>query len=232
MIRLDGAGIVHWIKLAADKRVLDNNDLWLEVRTDGQKEPAVATPVRFWFPGLAGNGNYPNFVMVDRNGVTNTLAMPFRAGIELALANRGNKPMRNVGMTISPELATEQNRSEFQNRMRLHAVFEPAGKEPNHLASCQGCGRWVGLVCEQPKGTAIQIESLAVDGQTVESWSGWSLDTFLGRSGDFRSCLSGHHGPLAWRYLLADPVDFQQSLDLTAAGTKLGNRLAIYYAGM
>jgi hypothetical protein len=232
MIRLDGAGIVHWIKLAADKRVLDNNDLWLEVRTDGQKEPAIATPVRFWFPGLAGNGNYPNFVLVDRNGVTNMLAMPFGAGIELALSNRGTKPIRNVGMIISPELATEKTRSEFQNRMRLHAVFELAGKEPNHLASCRGRGRWVGLVCEQPKGTTTQIESLAVDGQTVESWSGWSLDTFLGRSGDFRSCLSGRHGPLAWRYLLVDPVDFQQSLDLTAAETRLGNRLAIFYGCM
>jgi len=229
MIRVDGAGIVHWLKLTADKRVLDNDDLWLEVRTDGQKEPAVATPVRFWFPGLAGNGNYPNFVMVDRNGVTNMLAMPFGAGIELALANRGSKPIRGVGMTISLERATEHNRSDFQNRMRLRAVFEPAGEEANRLAACRGRGRWIGLVCEQPKGTSLKIESLSVDGQAVESWNGWGLDTFLGRSGDFRSCLSGRRGPLAWRYLLVDPVNFQRSLDLTPRNPAPGGRLAVFY---
>jgi len=231
MIQVDGAGIVHWVKLTADKRVLDNNDLWLEVRTDGRKEPAVATPVRFWFPGLAGNGNYPNFVMVDRNGATNMLAMPFGAGIELTLANRGSKPIRGVGTIVSPELATEQTRGDIQGRMRLRAVFEPAGQDANHLASCRGRGRWVGLVCEQPKGTPLRIESLAVDGQAVESWSDWSLDTFLGHNGDFRSCLSGRHGPLAWRYLLAQPVDFQQSFELTPRGPTRGGRLAVFYVG-
>lgn len=229
MIRLDGTGIVHWIKLLAAKRVLNNNDLWLEVRIDGQKTPAVATPARFWFPGLAGNGNYPNFVLVDRNGVTNMLAMPFGAGIELALANRGKRAIRGVGMTISPELATEQNRSDFQNRMRLHAEFQPAGKQTAPLASSRGRGRWIGLVCEPPKDASLQIDSLSVDGRAVGAWSGWSLDTLLGRSGDFRSSLSGRHGPLAWRFLLVDPVDFRQSLELTPRGPAPGARLAVFY---
>ncbi len=230
MIHVDGAGIVHWLKLAADKRVLSNNDLWLEVRTDGQKEPAIATPVRFWFPGLVGNGNYPNYVLLDRNGMTNVLAMPFGAGIELALVNRGKKPIQGVGLSVSLEPATEKSRGDIQNQMRLHALFEPAGNGTEDLAHCKARGRWVGLVYEEPKGSKTAVESLVADGETADAWKAPTLDALLGRSGDFRSCLSGRRGSLVWRYLLLEPVDFQRSFQLTAAGPKLGNRLAIFYA--
>jgi len=229
MLRLDGAGIVHWVKLAADRHVLDNNDLWLEVRVDGHQEPAVAAPVRFWFPGLAGGGNYPNFVLVDREGMTNTLAMPFGEGIDLALHNRGKRPIQGVRLGVSLEPATDKTRESLRNPMRLHAVFEPAGKG-KELARCESRGRWIGLVYEEPKGPKTALEALSVDGEAVKGWKGSSLDEFLGRSGDFRSSLSGRHGPLAWRYLLLAPVDFQKSFRLTAAESKLGNRLAIFYA--
>jgi hypothetical protein len=230
LIRADGSGIVHWIKLTADKRVLENNDLWLEARVDGQSEPAVAAPVRFWFAGLAGDGNYPNYVLVDHGGPTNMLAMPFGAGIELALANRGKRPIAGAGLTVSLERATDATRGDIQKRMRLHAVFEPAGQAVRDLVRCEGRGRLVGLVYEEPKGAGTALRSLVVDGEPADGWNAPTLDAFLGRSGNFRSCLSGRRGPLAWRYFLVEPIDFRKSLRLTASGTTLGNRVAIFYA--
>ena len=230
LIRSEGAGIVHWIKLVADKHVLTNNDLWLEVRVNGRQQPAVATPVRFWFPGLAGDGNYPNYVLVDRGGATNMLAMPFAAGIELALVNRGNKPLAGVGLTAAVEPATEKTRAPIEGRRSLCAVFEPAGTADRTLAQRESPGRWIGLVYEEPKGIATAIDFLLIDGRAAAGWKTVAFDEFLGRSGDFRSCSSGRRGPLAWRYLLAEAVEFQQSFRLTAAGPSVGNRLAVFYA--
>ena len=51
----------------------------------------------------------------------------------------------------------------------------------------------------------------------------------LGRSGEVRTCLSGRHGNLAWRYLWLAPVEFQRSLVLTANTDNLGGRLALFY---
>jgi hypothetical protein len=229
MVHIDGAGIVHWVKLAAEKRVLNNNDLWLEVRVDGQKEPALATPVRFWFPGLVGNGNYPNYVLLDRNGMTNVLAMPFGNGIELSLVNRGKKPIPVAGLSVSLQPATDKTRKDIHDLMHLRAVFEPAGNAGKELAHCSSRGRWIGLVYEEPKGSNTAVESLVADGRTIEGWKVPTLDALVGRNSDFRSCLSGRRGALVWRYLLLEPVDFDESFRLVGSGPKLGNRLAIFY---
>lgn len=230
LIRADGAGIVHWIKLQADKKVLNNNDLWLEATVDGETQPAVATPVRFWFPALVGQGNYPNYLLVDRGGVTNWLAMPFAKGIDVFLSNRGKRPIPAIGLTASVEPATAATREAVARRMRLRARFQPAGEDLQGLVHCEGLGRWLGLVYEEPKGTQTRIESLVVDGREADGWHDVGLDGFLGRGGDFRSAASGRRGSLAWRYLLLEPVDFRQSLVLKASGARLGDRLAVFYA--
>ncbi len=240
MILIDGAGIVHWTKLAANKSVLSNNDLWLEVRVDGDPKPSIAAPVRFWFPGLVGHGNYPNYVLLDRNGLTNMLAMPFEAGIELALANRGKKPISVDGLTVSLEPSSPPRAGEAASaggdlakaviqRMRLHAVFEPAGKDIHTVAQLDLPGRWIGLVYEEPRGTRTIFEAPLLDGRPLQGWGQATLDALLGRAGDFHSSLSGRRGPLAWRYFLLDPVDFQRSFQFSASAGRLGNRLAIFY---
>jgi len=230
LIRADGAGVVHWIKLQAEKKVLNNNDLWLEATVDGETQPAVATPVRFWFPALVGQGNYPNYLLVDRGGVTNWLAMPFAKGIDVFLSNRGKRPIPAIGLTASVEPATAATREAVARRMRLRARFQPAGEDLQGLVHCEGLGRWLGLVYEEPKGTQTRIESLVVDGREADGWHDVGLDSFLGRGGDFRSAAGGRRGSLAWRYLLLEPVDFRQSLVLKASGARLGDRLAVFYA--
>jgi hypothetical protein len=229
LVHADGAGIVEWLQLTAPKQVLDTNDLWLEVTVDGQPAPSVSAPARFLFPGLAGQGNYPNYVMTERDGLVSRLAMPFGAGIAVAARNAGRNPIAGVGATLCVRPADPSSREEIAGRMRLRGVFLPAGRQGSELIHLQGAGRWVGLVCQQPGGPPVAIDALTIDGRAAEGWRAASGDGFLGPVRDFRSAMSGRHGPLAWRYLMLDPVDFRQSLVVTAAGEKLGDRLVLYY---
>jgi hypothetical protein len=59
------------------------------------------------------------------------------------------------------------------------------------------------------------------------------LDPFWGRPGEgqnFYRALSGRRGTLAWRYLVLEPVSFENSLEFVpTSGSRLGNRLALFY---
>ena len=226
VVEIGGTGIVQWVKLQTDKKALDNNDLWLRATVDG--EPAVFAPVRFWYPMLAGQGNTDNFVMTDRLGPTVRLAMPYARGVKIEAVNRGTRPVRELSATISYEPATERNRAEIAGRMRLHGIYQPPG-ETSELVRKEGCGRWVGWIAEQPAAAPPGIESLVVDGEAVAGWSAPNLDLWLGRSGEFRSCLSGRHGNLAWQYLWLAPVEFHKSLVLKTNANRAGGRLALFY---
>ena len=230
LVHIDGAGIVEWLKLRANKAALTNNDLWLEVTIDGEKAPAIAAPARFWYPGLAGQGRFHNFVMVDRGGATSRLAMPFGNGITIAARNAGTQPIRDVGLAVSMTPATEQTRCDICQRMRLRGVFQQAQEGTSELIQQAGCGRWVGFVYQQPEGTPAGIDTLVVDGQPQDGWAATSLDLLLGgKTGDFRSCLSGRRGEFSWCYLWLSPVEFQKSIVLKANTGKLGDRLALFY---
>jgi len=229
LIHLDGAGVVRWLRLRAKKQVLENNDLWLEVTVDGEDRPALATPVRFWFPGLAGQGNFHNFVMLERAGLVNRLAMPYGNGLTIALRNTGSQPIGGVSLSISYEMATDETRAEIAARMRLRGLFQPAQESAGELASYARPGRWVALVYQQPEGQTTAIDALVVDDQPRDGWPSTSLDGFLGKPGDYRSCLSGRRAGLCWRYLMLAPVDFQKSLALKSPPGPTGDRLAVFY---
>jgi len=229
LIHIDGAGIVEWLKLRAKKELLHNNDLWLEVTVDGENRPAIAAPVRFWYPGLAGQGRFHNFVMVDRGGVTSRLAMPFGNGITIAVLNTGAQPIHEVGLAVSMTPATERTRNDICQRMRLRGIFQPAQEGTCDLIQQAGCGRLVGFVYQQPEATPTGIDMLVVDGQPQDGWTATSLAPLLGKQGAFRSCLSGRHGAFSWCYLWLSPVEFQKSLVLKANTGKLGDRLALFY---
>jgi len=235
VVRVDGAGIVRWWRLLADRKVLDDNDLWLEVTVDGEDSPAVAAPVRFLFPGLAAKGNYNNFVFTAKGAMFHdVLAMPFGKGIAFSLVNRGEKPIQNVGVLLGLQRATDADREAVVARMRLRGAFQPAGDDRQELVQRDGAGRWIGWVYQRPEpkdGAASEpsIEKLVVDGREVPGWSAESLDLLLGRDGDFRASLSGRNEGLCWRYFLLAPVDFEKSLVLVAKEKRLGNRLALFY---
>jgi hypothetical protein len=232
---LDGAGIVNWLKLRADKSVLASNDLWLEVTVDGESIPAVTAPARFLFPTAGGEGakDFDTLVVASKEGVANLLAMPYGAGIRVAARNRGTKPIENVAVTMSVDRATNANRDERAARMRLRGIFQPAVSSTSDMVRQSGGGRWVALVYEQPADATTGIGSLWVDGKECDGWAMADLDPFWGRPGESRNfyrALSGRRGELAWRYMLLEPVNFEQSLVLKPnLGDKLGDRLALFY---
>lgn len=226
LVEVRGAGTVLWVKLQADKKVLDNTDLWLQATVDG--EPAISAPARFWYPHLAGQGNTDNFVMTDRGGPTLRLAIPYAREVRIDAINRGSRPLGEVAATISYEPATGQTSKDVLSRMRLHGIYQPPG-ETNELIRQEGCGRWVGWIVDQPKTAPLGIDSLVVDGSPVAGWAATNLDLLLGHGGEFRSCLSGRHGGLAWQYLWLAPVEFQKSLVLKADTRQVGGRLALFY---
>jgi len=178
---------------------------------------------------LAGQGNYHNFVLVDRGGVTARLAMPFADGLTVAAKNAGGEPIAGVAVTISVEPATDQTRDDIIHRMRLRGVFQPAGEGQSELVRQEGSGRWVGLVYQEPGGEPTGIESFTVDEQPAAGWPAATLDPLLGQGGNFRKCLSGRKDGLEWCYLFLAPVEFQKSLVLKSSAPKLGDRLALFY---
>jgi hypothetical protein len=231
LVKLAGAGVVQWIRLDCDKKLLQDKSLWLEVRVDGQSEPAVAAPIRFWFPGVAHQGNYPNYLFVDHGGAGATviLPMPFGDGIAFSAVNRGTKPIAVLGMTVSGEMADKANAKPTAPSMRLRGIYQAAGQNSGEFFRQVGAGRWVGIVCEKSDAVA-PFGSLAIDGQPAPKGMAPGDGLFFGQEkGDFRSALSGRDGSLSWRYLLIEPVDFKESLALKAAGEKAGASLALFY---
>jgi len=246
LIEIRGSGVVQWVKLQADNKLLLNNDLWLEAIVDGTT--TVSAPARFWFPALAGQEKADNFVMTDRGGPTIRLAMPYRRGLKLQAANHGRRAIHHFGAMVSYEPVTDENRAEILGRMQLRGIYQPPSRSTAELFHQEGFGRWVGWITELPNrrpnaaggglpaGTvgdavidSLGIESLHVDGNAAPGWNMPNLDLLLGRSGDFRSCLSGRHGRLLWQYLWLAPVEFQQTIVLRTTTSDLGGRLAWFY---
>ncbi len=233
---LEGAGTVHWLRLAAAKALLENNDLWVEVTVDGESIPAIAAPARFLFPAFGPGDDSKDFntlVMSGKGGFVSLLAMPYGNGLTVSVRNRGAKPIEGVAISMSVDRASDGNRAEYASRMRLRGIFQPAGSKQTDLIQQAGSGRWVSLVYNQPDTAKTGIASLSVDGQPQAGWGMSELDPLWGRPGEshtyFRA-LSGHRHDLAWRYLLLEPVNFSQSLVLKPnAGDQLGDRLALFY---
>ena len=235
LAKLEGTGIVQWVKLRADKAVLANNDLWLEITVDGESVPAITAPARFLFPVFASGElkELDTMVMASKEGVASLLAMPYGAGITIAARNRGAKPIENVAVTLSVDPANDKNRDDYAGRMRLRGIFQPAGSLAVDLARTSGQGRWVSLVYSQADDAPTGIAALAIDGKDCPGWAMAELDPFWGKPGEgknFYRALSGRRGDLAWRYMLLEPVNFEQSLVLSPnPGDRLGDRLALFY---
>jgi hypothetical protein len=234
LARLDGAGIVNWLKLRGASALVASEDLWLEVTIDGESLPAIAAPARYWFPAYtAGAKDFDTLVMAVKEGAASLLAMPYGKGLSVAAHNRGSKPIEKVAISMSVDRASDRTKDDYRGRMRLRGIFEPAGSPQSQLCRQLGKGRWVALIYDQPAGASTGIASCKVDGRDCPGWPMADLDAFWGKPGEgqnFYRALSGRRGTLAWRYLVLEPVSFESSLELVpTSGSQLGNRLALFY---
>ena len=116
-----------------------------------RRDPRSPRPLRFLFPGLAEGQNYHNFLVLNKGGFLNVLPVPYGAGLSIAAINRGQKELKNVGVTISYEPLPSDR---VANRLRLRGAFLDASapSASGELLSFSGRGRWLGLVCQPPEG--------------------------------------------------------------------------------
>jgi hypothetical protein len=227
LVTAEGPGVVRAFRLQAARRVLENNDLWLQIFYDDQRTPAIEAPVRFIFPALTRN--FENYVMADQKGLTIFLPMPFSKRLEVRALNRGGRTLSDLVVTLTIAMPNDGSRTPAGGGMQLRGRFLPA-QGGGELIRLKGEGRLVGVVCELPSEGDGGIFSLIVDGRPVDGWSADTLDALLGRSGDFRGLLSGRQGVLCWKFLHLNPIDFKESLLVTSGSDRVGARLVWYYA--
>ncbi len=173
--------------------------------------------------------------MASKDGVANLLAMPYGSGHARSRpAIAATKPIENVAVSMSVDRATDAKRDDYAGRMRLRGIFQPAGSRASDLVRQAGGGRWVSLVYEQPD-EAHDRHRLAwrstARSATAGRWPTWiRFGAGPAKRSNFYRALSGRRGDLAWRYMLLEPVDFEQSLVVKPnTGDKLGDRLALFY---
>lgn len=231
LVDLKGPGIVEWTKLIAAPSLLSDDELWLEVTLDEEASAAIRVPARYFFPGLAG-GNYPNYVVLNRNGWTNMLAMPFRKRLTMALANRGRRPVQPIGLTVSYQPLDDANDPRLARRLRGVFTSDARGSDQHCWAEQSGGGRFIGLVTQYGAADA-GIDSLLLDGEPKPGWHSPDGRTFWGLEptiANERRSLCGRQGGFQWRFFLLAPPEFRKSFELrAAAGPPLGDRLALFY---
>ena len=90
--------------------------------------------------------------MVDRGGPTVRLAMPYTRDFRMEAMNRGTRPIRGVGMTVSYEPATANNKEGITRRLHLRGIYQGPGQTTDEPIRQAGCGRWIGWIAESADG--------------------------------------------------------------------------------
>jgi hypothetical protein len=235
LVQAEGAGLVQWLQVRCPKQFLQTDELWIEIWIDGESEPAVSAPIRYFFSGAAVAGRFGNYLLTERGGPINRLAIPFGSGIQVILQNRCEQLIDDVGLTASIQrAANEQEAADFAGRLRLRGVFH-SGEEVSDLTLFRqtGRGRWAGLICGASPNETTVIDMLQIDDQPAAGWQPTGLNAWLGgpeNNGPFRGPLSGRQNGLAWRYLLLAPIDFEREIVATVSeNTVFGGWLALFY---
>ncbi|HEX4150070.1 MAG TPA: DUF1080 domain-containing protein, partial [Pirellulales bacterium] len=210
LLKLDGSGIAQWFQLAAPAKAVQKDDLWLEVRVDGEAAPAVAAPARFLFPGLSGGKKYQNFVVQNpEKAFLSRLAIPFGRGLEFSAVNRSKRPIEGVELTVSVDRTANP-----AHLSRLRGVLLRGDEKKCDL---KGAGRWVGLVCSLPdKNATDPALEVSVDSKALTDWSGPGVGALFGIAGNDseRRALAGRSDGLVWGWLTEAPVTFDDAFNL------------------
>ncbi len=188
LVKLDGAGVVEWFKLKCSSKLLTNDDLWIEVTVDGETSPAIAAPVRYFFPGMGTGKGYRNFVVTSKLGYTNRLAMPYAKNFSIALQNRSKRAIKDLELSTSYRSLTEPSKVKPSP---LRGRFF-AGDSVSQATPIMRSGeRLVGCVVSPTEGA---------DGTL------WQWLELPQKPAEIRQALNGRSNGLAWRWwLLGSP---------------------------
>lgn len=247
-LNVAGAGVSQWLSLTAPASVLASDDLCIEVAVDGEAQPALAAPARYWFPGIPARKTWHNFVItadeVDAKTdvFTNRLAIPFDGKLVVRLRNQGPKPIENVSVTVSVLPAGDPLLGDVPKR-RLRGLFASHSSSTSAdtgTASATGAtkfaldgnGRLVGIVCQSSDDATSRIARLSIDDQPQAAWSNYPLaDAQAGHAaGPMFQPFAGRAAGLTWHHWLLSPIDFERSLELSILPQPTASWL-LYYVG-
>lgn len=245
VLSVSGGGVAQWLSLAAPASVLAADDLWIEVSVDGEAQPALAASARYWFPGVAARKGWHNFlitadeVLLSGDIYTNRLAIPFAAGLQVALVNRGAKAIDRLSVSTSVIAADDPLLTTGLPKQRLRGLFVQSSPntraaegqaESDSPIALNGSARLVGIMCQSAEDAMPRIAALAIDGQPQPAWSGYPLaDVPAGDAGaPLFQPLGGRAAGVAWHHALLTPIDCEQSLTLAIEPRPAGSWLLYY----
>ncbi|QGJ69847.1 Hypothetical protein PBC10988_15340 [Planctomycetales bacterium 10988] len=235
LAEISDLGMVLWTRLHAKGSVLKNNDLWIKVWIDEREEPVIAAPARYIFAGLEG-GNWPNYVVLSRDGLITRLAMPFANQWKIALENRGKKPLKDLAISAAYLPQTDPLVERVAFRWRLHGRFQ-SGKDSEFsepFISLEGPSQCLGIVYQTPADKKPLLTRFLREGQEVSTWNEESLAALSGNpdlSVEQRGVVGGNWKGLTWRYFLYCPMRVFKSIEITAETPQaFGDRLIWYYS--
>ena len=218
------------MKLQADKKVLDNNDLWLEV-TSTASAAGRCRPGRFWFPGWPGRATSHNYVLLDRGGPDAALAMPFADGITIAARRTAaSSRSRGVGVSLSRRAGHRPARGPRSPAgCGCTACSSRPDEGSDEFLRQRARGRWVGLVLRAARRQAAGHRRAVGRRQAGRRLGRVRPDGFLGRRGRFPQMPQRPPQRLAWRYALGCAGRFSAVARARSRPSKIGDRLALFY---
>ena len=238
LLKLEGAGVVQWLKIEGLKNsLLENDDLWLEITVDGEANPAILAPARYLMAMVQDGQNYNNLLMLYRDGFTSRLAMPFANGISVVAHNKGKNPIGPVGASVSYRPERDAAAMADWARLRGRYVAGHDRSEPYDIAIL-GRGRLVGIVASGTEQGSLGIEGVIADRAMIRSFSDNSPPTPIGfpvgKKGKQSSLgyLSGTAHGLAWRYPLLAPIHFDEKLQIRCLSQADRQHLVLYYSAV
>ncbi|MHB8900580.1 MAG: DUF2961 domain-containing protein, partial [Thermoguttaceae bacterium] len=205
-------------------------ELCLQIRFDGQQQPAVWCPLGDFFGTAPGRNLYTNWVTgMTEDGFYANWTMPFGKQAVVELVNDGKK-VRNVELTVVHEpLESFEGLGHFHCKWHRDTVALPEDRWPDWtLLKTEGRGRFMGVMLHvwNPQGGwwGEGDEKFFVDGEKYPSTFGTGSEDYFGyawcdphlfqrpfHSQTMTSGNRGHQSVLRWQ--VADGIPFQKSFE-------------------
>ncbi|HEX9639077.1 MAG TPA: DUF2961 domain-containing protein, partial [Acidobacteriota bacterium] len=234
---LSGAGVIHALRMQSDEPP-EHSGLWLRIRWDDAAEACVDLPLAELYSGLTQRAVQGLLVRHDRSSFEWRWDMPFAAGAQFELENRGARA-QSLELTdwVEPSLPGAVA------PLRFHAAWNGSGAPGANgfeLVRLAGEGTLVGVQLALAGGRSLEYlesdETIVVDGREAEALQGTGVEDFFNGGfffsrGAFTQLLHGCPLKIAqrlalYRHLVPDAVPFQRSLEVRFEPPPTGESVA------